>query len=245
MNVLNIMTPIVIAVPSSASIQDAINLMLKHQISGLPVVDQKQNLVGIVSESDFLHRGEIGTQRKRNRWLGLLLTSGKTADEYIHAYSRKVADVMTRDPVTVRETTQLDKVAQLMEQHNIKRLPVVREKKLVGMVTRANLIRAVITHGKSMAAPTKNDQKIRDQIITQIAEQPWAPSPLFSIAVKDGAVAVSGTVFDGRQEKALKVLIENTPGVKSIKNDIIWIEPTSGTVILPTEKQGEKPIVFR
>lgn len=128
MNVLNIMTPIVIAVPSSASIQDAINLMLKHQISGLPVVDQKQNLVGIVSESDFLHRGEIGTQRKRNRWLGLLLTSGKTADEYIHAYSRKVADVMTRDPVTVRETTQLDKVAQLMEQHNIKRLPVVREK---------------------------------------------------------------------------------------------------------------------
>lgn len=244
MNVMNIMTPMVISVRSSASIQDAINLMLKHQISGVPVLDDSQNLVGIVSESDFLRRTEIGTQRKRNRWLGLLLGSGKTANEYIHSHSRKVEDVMTREPITVKETTQLEEVACLMEQHHIKRLPVVRGKKLVGMVTRANLIRAVISHGKWIAAPAESDQKIRDQIITQIDKQPWAPSPLFSLDVTDGVVSVYGTVFDGRQEEALKVLIENTPGVKSIKNDIVWIEPTSGTVILPPGKQDTKPTVF-
>lgn len=245
MNVLNVMTSPVISVPVKATIRDTISLMLKHQISGLPVVDDHGNLVGIISESDFLRRTEIGTEKKRNRWLGLLLSTGRTADEYIHAHSCKVEDVMTREPITVKEIAPLDEVARLMERHHVKRLPVVRGKKLVGIVTRANLIRAVITHGKSMRAPVEGDLKIRDQIIAQIAEQPWAPSPLFSVHVKDGVVTVSGTVFDGRQEEALKVLIENTPGVKSIENDIIWIEPTSGTVILPPENGKAKPIVFR
>lgn len=245
MNVFNIMTPVVISVPVSSSVQDAINLMLKHRISGLVVVDQNQNLVGIVSESDFLRRSEIGTQRKRNRWLGLLLGSGKATEEYIHAHSRKVGDVMTRDPITVTEATHLGEVARLMERHHVKRLPVVRGKKVVGIISRANLIRAVITHGKSMKAPAQSDQEIRNRIIAQIAEQPWAPSPLFAIDVKDGVVSIFGTVFDGRQEEAMRVLIENTPGVKSIENDVVWIEPTSGTVILPPQKRDAKTIVFR
>jgi len=219
MNVLNVMTATVVTVSSDASIDDAIKLMLKYEISGIPVVNEHQELVGIVSESDFLRRTEIGTERKHHRWLGLLLGTERLAKEYIHSHGRKVEEIMNKNPITVKETTPVEEVARLMEEHNIKRLPVVRANKLVGIVTRANLVRAIVKHGSAMPSPAGSDVEIQKSILDQLAKQSWAPMPLFSIDVKKGVVTVSGVIPDPQQEEALKVLIENTPGVKRIESN--------------------------
>lgn len=243
MNVSHIMTPDAISVLPEDSVQHAIELMLKNRISGLPVVDKNRYLVGIVSEGDLLRRAEIGTERKRNRWLSLLLGTGRLAKDYVHSHGRKVEEIMTPEPVTVSEYTSLEDVARLMEQHHIKRLPVMRDEKLVGMVTRANLIQAIAARGHAIPPLTDSDQAIRIGILNEIAKQPWAPAPLINVTVKDGVVEIFGVVTDGRQEEALKVLIENTRGVKSVKNELTWIEPMSGTVILPADEKGERKVV--
>jgi CBS domain-containing protein len=243
MNVLHIMTPDAISVLPEDTVQHAIELMLKNRISGLPVVDKNRNLVGIVSEGDLLRRAEIGTERKRNRWLSLLLGTGRLAKDYVHSHGRKVEEIMTPEPVTVSEYTPLEDVARLMEQHHIKRLPVMRDDKLVGMVTRANLIQAIAARGHAIPPLADSDQAIRIGILNEIAKQPWAPAPLINVTVKDGVVEIFGVVTDGRQEEALKVLIENTRGVKSVKNELTWIEPMSGTVILPADEKGERKVV--
>jgi CBS domain-containing protein len=243
-NVLHIMTADAISVLPEDSVQHAIELMLKNRISGLPVVDINQNLVGIVSEGDLLRRAEIGTERKRNRWLSLLLGAGRLAKDYVHSHGRIVEEIMTPEPVTVSEYTPLEDVARLMERHHIKRLPVMRDGKLVGMVTRANLIQAIAARGHAIPPLTDSDQAIRSAILHEIARQPWAPVPLVNVTVKDGVVEIFGVVTDGRQQEALKVLIENTRGVKAVKSELAWIEPMSGTVILPADEKGERKVIL-
>lgn len=134
-----IMTRDCIAVTPHTTIEEAAKIMLKSHISGLPVMDDAGRLVGIVSESDFLRRGEIGTGRKRPTWLQFLLGPGKAASEFVHEGGRKVEDVMTQDPITVGEETPLDELVRLMEKNDIKRLPVMSGKILKGIVTRSNL----------------------------------------------------------------------------------------------------------
>ncbi len=138
----DVMTRGVIAVASNASAMQAAVLMLKHEISGLPVVDHDGTLVGIVSEGDFLRRAELGTQRRRPRWLELVIGPGRLASDYVHACGRKVTDIMTAEPRTATEWTPLEEVVQLMERHRIKRVPVVCARRLVGIVTRADLLHA-------------------------------------------------------------------------------------------------------
>src|SRR5262249_39020345 len=138
-----IMTKKVITVRPESSIVDAARLMLEHHISGLPVVDNSARLVGILSEGDFLRRSEIGTQRRRPRWLQFFVGPGRAANEFVHQSGRKVEEIMACQPVTVTEDTQLEELVTLMEKYDIKRLPVMRGDKLVGIVTRANLLQAV------------------------------------------------------------------------------------------------------
>src|ERR1700730_6324660 len=151
MEVRDVMTPRVISIEADAPIMRAVRLMLQNRISGLPVVGPKGELVGMVTEGDFLRRGEIGTQRRRNRWLEFLIGPGRLADEYVHARGRRGGEVMTRERVPVPEDPPLDEVVRLMERHRIKRLPVLRDGKLVGIVTRANIMHALV----SLAAETK------------------------------------------------------------------------------------------
>jgi CBS-domain-containing membrane protein len=134
-------------------------------VSGLPVLDASGKLVGIVSESDFLRRSEIGTQQKRPRWLQYFLSPAHSANDFIHERGRKVEDVMTREPVVADENTSLDELVHLMENNGIKRLPVLRDDNLVGIVTRANLLQAVASMAKEIPDPTADDEHIRDRII--------------------------------------------------------------------------------
>ena len=140
MKAQDVMTLGVVSVQSNASVMRAVQLMLQNEISGLPVVDDKGSLVGIVTEGDFLRRGELGTQRKRPRWLEFLVGPGRLAEEYVHACGRKVDEIMTPDPYTVSVDTPVDEIVRLMEKHRIKRLPVVEDGKPVGVVSRANLL---------------------------------------------------------------------------------------------------------
>jgi CBS domain-containing protein len=117
--------------------------MLQRHVSGLPVVDTSGKLVGIVSEGDFIRRSEIGTQRKRGRWLRFILGPGKTASDFVHEHGHRVDEVMTKQPLTITEDTALAEIVDLMEKNNVKRLPVIRGEKVVGIVSRANLLQAV------------------------------------------------------------------------------------------------------
>jgi CBS domain-containing protein len=223
------MTREVITIEPDASIMEAARLMLQHKISGLPVVDASRNLVGIVTEGDFLRRSETGTQRRRPRWLEFIIGPGKLATEYTHESGRKVREVMTEEVHTLTEDTPLEQAVHLMERHRVKRLPVVRGGQLVGMVTRANLVRAVVRLAHEAQPVSAADSDIRKRLVEELNKLPWAPS--ISVSVKDGVAKLSGVLTDERQRAALRVAAENVPGVKNVLDDLVWIDPYSGIML--------------
>jgi CBS domain-containing protein len=164
MNAQEIMTRRVITVRSDSSLQEAIAAMLDHGISGLPVVDENGVPVGMLSESDLLRRTELDTERKRPRWLAFLLGPGKLAAEYTHAHGRIVADVMSEKLYSVAPDTPVQEVVLQMEQHHIKRLPVMQDGRLVGIISRANLLRALALAASSLPPATQSDKDIRERL---------------------------------------------------------------------------------
>lgn len=232
----DIMTPRVVTIRRDATIGEAIRLMLQSRISGLPVVDSADNLVGIVTEGDFLRRVETGTEKRRPNWLEFILGPGRLATEYTQTHGRKVHEVMTDNVVTVVENTPVAEVVRLLEKRNIKRVPVVRGKKLVGIISRANLLH-ILGHFVAQADPvSKGDSDIRKKILAELAKQPWSPAGL-NVLVHDGIAELKGTIFHERAREALKVAAENVSGVKGIQDHLIWIEPMSGFVLEPPSEE--------
>jgi len=228
MKTADVMTRKVISVGAEASVLEAIRLMLQNKISGLPVVDGEGLLVGIVTEGDFLRRAETGTQRKRPRWLEFLTGPGRLAGEYVRTHGRKVSEIMTSDPVTIVEDTPLDEVVRLMEQHRIKRLPVVRDRAVVGIISRANLLHALASVVRELPASAPSDTEIRERILAELVKEPWAPRHFIDPVVRNGTVELWGTIFDDRERQAAKVVAENIAGVKAVKDHLVWVEPMSG-----------------
>ena len=240
MNAEEVMTTRVISVAPSDTILHAARLMLQHRISGLPVVGPGEDLVGVVTEGDFMRRVELGTQQKHSRWIEYLLTPGKRADEYVHSHGRKVSEVMTCDPRTVAEDTPLEEVVKVMEKHGIKRLPVVRNGKLVGIVTRSNLLRALVSLAQEVGPPARDDATIRNWLMADLEKRNWAPLPLLNIVVRNGIVELWGTIMDERQRQAIVVAAENIPGVKGVRDHLTWVDAMSGMVFLAPE-DGDAP----
>jgi CBS domain-containing protein len=222
-----IMTRPVIIVTPDTTIVEAANIMLKHHVSGLPVVDAAGNLVGIVSEGDFLRRSEIGTQRRRGRWLSFIFGPGSTARDFVIEHGRKVSEVMTPEPVTVTEDASLADIVGLMESKNIKRLPVMRGDKIVGIVTRANLLQAVASLARHVPDPTADDDHIRNRVIQAMEKQAWCPFGL-SVIVHDGIVHLSGILTDVQGREAAIVATENVEGVVKVHDHMRWMDPMSG-----------------
>ena len=231
MKVRDIMSTRVISIAPDAGVLEAVRLMLQNHISGLPVIDQSDALVGVVTEGDFLRRAETGTERKRPRWLEFLIGPRRLADEYVQAHGRKVEDVMTREPVTITEDAALADVVQIMERRRIKRLPVVRGAQVVGIVSRANLLHALASLAVTVSSPASTGVTIRQQLLAEFDKQTWAPVALIDVVVNDGVVELWGTITEQAQGEALKVCAENIPGVKSVVSHLTWIEPMSGMVI--------------
>jgi CBS domain-containing protein len=239
MRAVDVMTVDPVSISPDESIVEAIRLMLQRKFSGLPVVDSTGALVGIVTEGDLLRRTETGTQRKRPRWIEFLIGSGRLANEYVQTSGRKVHDVMTYDVQTVAEETPLDDIVQQMERHQIKRLPVVHGGKLVGIVTRANLLRALASVvGETKPVAAADDASIRGRIYAELQKQPWAPVNMLDIVVRDGIAHLWGVVLDERQREAIRVVAENTAGVKGIEDHLVWVEPMSGMAV-PAAEESE------
>jgi CBS domain-containing protein len=233
MKASDIMTRKVIAVEPEASILQAVHLMLQNRISGLPVIDASGKLVGILSEGDLLRRQEMGTQKRRARWVELFTSGGRLANEYVHAAGRKVHEIMTRDPRTISESMPVEEIVQLMERHRIRRLPVMRGDAVVGIVTRANLVHALA----SLAIEAKPAALIREQLQKELDRQPWAPVALINIVVRNGVVQLWGTITDEAQRAALIVAAENVAGVRKVEDHLVWMDPMSGMVFVPPEYQ--------
>jgi CBS domain-containing protein len=236
----DIMTGRVITISPDATVLEAIDLMTKNHISGLPVIDASGALVGMVTEGDFLRRAETGTARKRPRWLEFLVGPGRLAEEYVETHARKVGEVMTRDLVTIAEDTPLAEVVHQMEHRRVKRLPVMRSTQLVGIVSRANLMRALAAVSREVPAPAQTDAAIRKQLLAEF-EQPWVPVALIDATVKDGVVELWGTILEGSQGEAIRVLAENVPGVKKVVSHLTWVEPMSGMVISDADIAPQPP----
>jgi CBS domain-containing protein len=222
-----IMTRPVITVTPETRIVDAANTMLQKHVSGLPVVEATGKLVGIVSEGDFIRRSEIGTQRKRGRFLKFILGPGNAATNFVHEHGSKVAEIMTPEPLTITEDTALDDIVELMEKNNIKRLPVMRGDKIVGIVSRSNLLQAVASLAREIPDPTADDDHNRNRVIDALEKNDWCPFGL-SVIVRDGIVHLSGVITEQHARKAAIVAAENVNGVKKVHDHLCWVDTMSG-----------------
>jgi CBS domain-containing protein len=224
MKAADVMVTNVITVGPDACVQDVAHVLLSARISGVPVVGPNGELLGIVSEGDLMRRVEAGTGRARPWWLALFTGKEVLAAEFIREHSRKVTDVMTRDVVTAAPDTPLSKIANLLEKNAIKRVPIVERGKVVGIVSRANLLQALASVSKQVEVTTEaNDSQIRDKVLTQLNAEPWTRPSLINIIVQDGTVELWGIVESASEKKAVRIAAEVVPGVRA--NDNLIIRP--------------------
>lgn len=226
----------VITVGTETSVLDAAKRMMDHHISGLPVIDATGRLVGILSESDFMRRSEIGTQHRRPRWLQFLLGSGRAATDFVHERGQKVGEIMSHDPVTVTEEAPLADLVELMEKKGVKRLPVMRNGHLVGIVTRADLLRAVASMAHQVPDPTADDKHIHDRIVRVLDAANWCPLGL-QVSVRNGVVHLRGIIMDERARQAAIVAAENTAGVREVHDHLCYVDAYSGFYIQSAEDE--------
>lgn len=246
MNASDVMTRNVASVGRDVPIGDAIRLLLDCRISGLPVVDSSGKVVGMLTEGDLLRRAETQTERRRPRWLELLLGPSRLADEYVRTHGRKVGEIMTEGVVSVAEDTPLAGIVQLMERHRIKRLPVLRGDTLVGIVSRADLVRALAQLVDKEPASASDDDEIRKCVLAELAKTAWPPRVGITVVVTNGIVELDGAITNEKERDALRVAAENVRGVKGVLDHLVWVEPVSGTVIgAPDDEQEPKPPVVR
>jgi CBS domain-containing protein len=229
----DVMTRNVISVAPDATVAQAVELMLERGISGLFVVDAAGTLAGVVTEGDLLRRDELGTERRRSWWLRLIASPGRQAADFTRAHGRKVADVMTSDVVAVDADAPLDDIVALMEQHRIKRVPVLQGDRVVGVVSRADLLRALSVAARGSAGSAADDGTIRDRILDELGRQPWAPLTTLNVTVANGVADMWGTIGNDQERRAICVVAENTPGVTKVIDHLVFIEAYTGTVIEP------------
>ena len=223
MKARDVMTSPVITVKPTASVKDVARLFLKRRISGVPVVDDQGKLVGIVSEGDLVHRSEISTVQRRPWWLVLMAGDEGVAAEYIKTHAKKVADIMIRKVITSAPDAPLHEIAETLEKYGIKRLPIVGDGELVGIISRANLVQAIATSGSKLDVPL-SDTTIREKLLAHLNRQSWAHATLLNATVSGGVVDLWGFVESDTERKAIRVAAEATPGVRAV-NDHMTARP--------------------
>jgi CBS-domain-containing membrane protein len=219
MRAMDVMTSDVITVDQDTSVPEVARLLAERGISAVPVVDKDRRVIGMVSEGDLLHRAETGTERRRSWWLEMMASTNQLAGDYIKSHSGKVKDVMTRDVISVTDTTSVADIAVLLETNRIKRVPVVRDGKLVGIVSRANLVRALAMTINAPASSTEaDDRTIREKLLAELKAQRWAEVSPANVTVKDGVVHLWSSYLSEQEKRALVVAAENIPGVRRVED---------------------------
>ena len=229
MNAADVMVSNVITVGPETCVQDVAALLLKNRISAVPVVGAEGEILGIVSEGDLIRRAEAGTEVRRSWWLQLMASNEVLASEFVRSHSRKVTDVMTGKVVTATPDTPLVQIAGLLEKHGIKRVPIVAAGKIVGIVSRANLLQALASLKKEQV-PTvaPDDQAIRAKVMNQLKAEPWAHTSLMNVTVQNGTVELWGLVASPVEKKAVRVLAEGITGVGAVNDNLIVRPAVSG-----------------
>ena len=221
MQARDVMVSPVITVDSNATVQRVASLLLQHRISAVPVVGKDSELVGIVTESDLMHRSESGTERPYSWWLRLLVGDAQMASDYVKSHAVKIADIMTRKVVTAAPDTPLHEIAMLLEKHGIKRVPIVDEAgHLLGIVSRANLLQAVASaRPKLEISPT--DSAIRKKLLGELREQPWAHTFNLTATVQNGVVDLWGYAPSAAERAAIRIAAEAIPGVIAVNDHLL------------------------
>lgn len=224
MKAADVMVRNVITIAPNATVGEVADLLLTHRISAMPVVDGNGTMVGIISEGDLLRRAEAGTEFRRSHWLEWMMPGQTLAAEFVKSHARRVSDVMTRRVISVTPNTPLNEVATVLEKNGIKRVPIVENGKLVGILSRANLVQALAALYKRAAPATVNDSELRASVVAQLEAQAWTHPSLLNVIVHDGTVELWGIVDSAAEKNAVRVAAEVTPGVKAV-NDNLLVRP--------------------
>jgi len=217
----DVMTTDVATVAAHTPVEEVARFLLERGISGAPVVDDDHRVIGIVSEGDLLHRAEIGTERQRSWWLSWFASREEVASDYVKSHGRRAADVMSKNVVTVSEDTPLAELAELLERRRIKRVPVVQDGRLAGIVSRADILRALAAHGRdALKAPSGDDRAIREQFFARMEKEGLPRPAVVNVVVADGVVNLWGFVDTEQERDALRVLAESIPGVTRVEDHL-------------------------
>ena len=230
MRVQDAMTRGVIGVPETASLSEALETMLRSGISALFVFDEHKALVGVLSEGDLLRRGELGTEGRRPRWLESLLSGGRLAHSYAHSHGRKVSEVMTKDIISIAEDAELVGSRRSDDPPPHQASARHQRRRRRRRHSRSDLLKKLYSALPREAAP-KTDEEICAAIQAEIDSQQWTPRASIRVSAKDGEVTFDGAITDERLREGLRVIAENTPGVKAVHDRLAWIEPNSGFLI--------------
>jgi CBS domain-containing protein len=218
--VRDLMSTDLTSVSPNTSVQEIADILVQKRISSVPVIDTAGRLVGIVSEDDLIRRAEIGTEPLRSWWRRLLTDVMAVAHEYVRSHGRRASDVMRKDPVTTTEDAPLSKVAAQMAREDVKQMPVVHSGRVVGMLSRSDIVRKLAS-ASTMSATSERlaDDAIRERIIARISSLPWAMRVRAANAtVKNGIATIYGWVGSDLERRALHVVTENTPGVVAVRD---------------------------
>ena len=222
----DVMTTNVVTIASDTRVDDIARLLLERNISGAPVLDTAGRLVGVVSEGDLMRRLESDAGRHRSWWLTLLASPEERARDFTKSHGQLAEDVMTRDVVTVAEDTPVGEIAHILERRRIKRVPVVQDGKVVGIVSRANLLHGLAAHKDRISiAPSSDDRTIREQIMASVGQQGWITHGTFNVMVSDGVVELWGWVDSDEERKALRIVVEEIPGVRVVQDHLGSVAP--------------------
>ena len=220
MDAKDVMTPNVITVNEQTDVATIAKLLIERHISAVPVVDKQDKLIGIVSEGDLIRRPEEGTEAPKSWWLSFLTVPDDAARAYSKAHGQSAGDVMTRNVISVHDDTPVAEIAELLEKNRIKRVPVVRDGRPIGIVSRANLIQALAARPAQAPVVSGDDQALRQAVLSAMENEPWLGSSTINVTVDNGAVAIWGIAQSEEVRKAIGVAVKNVPGVKSVENHV-------------------------
>ena len=218
MKARDVMVTNVITVSPELDVKTVARLMVANGISAVPVTDESFNVIGIVSEGDLLHRPEIKTERKQPWWLEMLMSDQGSAIDFVKSHARQAKDVMARNVITADAETSLQEIAGVLEKNGIKRVPILEQGKLVGIVSRANIIQAFASLSDTMELHA-NDEQLRRKILDDLSRQPWGKRPV-NVLVKGGVAELWGVVPNADEKDAIRVAVESTAGIVAVRDNL-------------------------
>jgi CBS-domain-containing membrane protein len=221
MNASDVMVHDVVTIGPDEPVSKAVQLMVDHDISALPVVDDDRRVIGVLSEADLIHREKIGTEKHRAWWLEAIMPASVLALDYAKSHGRKVSELMSENVISAAEDTPLSEIASLLEKHRIKRIPILKDGKLIGIVSRSNLIQALASAPPKVEGDQVADRGIRAAILARLAEQSWTGFGERNVVVTNGVVHLWGLVSSPEEYKALLAFAESVPGVREMSDEMI------------------------